>query len=148
MFDGTYGEENYVCELGGVRHDELSLGRPVPEELRLILLGQKLDHPTLPLSAPPVDDLSHLTTENPKTRISLPPGHRLTRALRFLLPLKWYRSRIEPMVADMHEEYFEALRAGDLRHAQWIEARAYIYTLQTLLKELVDSIGRLLRLGK
>ena len=57
MFDGTYGEENDVCELGGVRHDELSLGRPVPEELRLILLGQKLDHPTLPLSAPPVDDL-------------------------------------------------------------------------------------------
>ncbi|MGH7869612.1 MAG: hypothetical protein ACREP9_18785, partial [Candidatus Dormibacteraceae bacterium] len=162
MPDGLYGEGDYGSEFDESRHDELSLGRPVPDDLRQIMeLQRRLAPPStllsdqLPLLAPDASlrakaSLRFRVTGNltasrgPKSLIELPPGTHLSSVLQFLLPAKWYRTRIQPLIADMQEEYFLALKAGREGHAWFIALRGHLFAVQTLLYGVADAIRRLL----
>jgi hypothetical protein len=79
--------------------------------------------------------------------IQKPPGFSLERFLRFLVSKKSYERVYGQIIADMREEYFEALHAGEKRKARWIVVRAYVSVLTALLmllpRGLVNEIVRL-----
>jgi hypothetical protein len=75
--------------------------------------------------------------ERPR-RIALPPGMWLNRVTRFLLTREAHRRFVEPVIADMHVEYCEALAAGHLRHARWIAARAYLLVIPGYLYGFIE----------
>jgi hypothetical protein len=64
-----------------------------------------------------------------EARIQLAPGVRLARLCRFLLTLAAYKRYVEPVIADMHEEYYAALDAHEYLHAKWIAVRVWFLVI-------------------
>src|SRR5688500_14948749 len=53
------------------------------------------------------------------TTVHRPPGSRLLPVLRLIYTKAEYERVLLPLVSDMHEEYFEALRERDLARARF-----------------------------
>lgn len=162
MLDWYDDDEENGFELGQVRYDERSLGREIPPDLQHYVELQRRLHlhksaasdqlPLLPPEVPNQTEDEERSSATPddgegdtQRRILLPPGSHLNSALRFLLTPAWYRTRIYPTIADMHEEYFRDLEAGRSGHARYVVGRTYFITLTALLSGLVDLVYRLLR---
>ena len=88
------------------------------------------------------DSVEATAAERP--RIVLAPGSRLMAWLSFLLPPAWYRLRIAPTIADMHEEYYQQLNAGNQRHARWIAIRGHILVVKVLVKGTLEAVKDLI----
>lgn len=65
----------------------------------------------------------------PTRRVKLAPGCRLTAIARFLLPEALFKRYVWPTIADMQDEYIDALAASDLWHARWIVARGHLLVI-------------------
>lgn len=152
--NGTY-DDGPSGAFGSGEHDEMSLGRQVPEELRRILELQRQEvkrnrwHLGRTWPRPPtvLDDLRPNEGTPGRRRIVLPPGTRLSRSLHFVLTPAWYALRIAPTIADTQEEYYQELKAGRVGHARLIAFRGYILVAKVLVKGLLDAIKALLLLG-
>jgi hypothetical protein len=68
-----------------------------------------------------------------KRMIRLPPAHMLASAAKFLLTEMAYRRFVQPAIADMHYEYFRAIKAGETWHARWISARVWFQVVPGFL---------------
>lgn len=79
-----------------------------------------------------------------RSRIVRAPGSRLMAWLSFLLSPAWYRLRVVPTIADMHEEYYQELKAGNQPHACWIAIRGHILVAKVLVKGMVEAVKDLI----
>jgi hypothetical protein len=79
-----------------------------------------------------------------RSRIVRAPGSRLMGWLRFLLSPGWYRLRIAPTIADMHEEYYQELKTGHTCHARWIAIRGHLLVVKVLAKGVVEALKDLI----
>jgi hypothetical protein len=77
-------------------------------------------------------------------KIQLPPGHRLIEIARRFLSEGMYKRYIYPHIADMHSEYYPALKAGDLRKAKVIEIAFYFRVLWPIIKAVCSSFKTLI----
>lgn len=75
-----------------------------------------------------------------KVKIILPPGHRLNSLASMLLDKKNYKRYIYPHVADMHVEYFQALKDGDERKARFVVIMFYLRVLAPVVRAIFTSI--------
>lgn len=81
--------------------------------------------------------------------IVLPPGDTLARVTKSLLTQSAYKRYVEPVIADMQQEYLEAVAAGHERHAQLIALRVYLLIIPGWLYGLVaGKLAALLRRGR
>jgi ferric-dicitrate binding protein FerR (iron transport regulator) len=69
------------------------------------------------------------------------PGHGLARAARFLLTPNAHKRYVEPVIADMQQEYVDAVTAGRTQRARWIAQRVYLLIIPGWLYAMVA--GRL-----
>jgi hypothetical protein len=80
--------------------------------------------------------------------VVLPPGHRLAEVARFLLTRDGFKRYVAPVIADMQEEYIEAIAAGHEGHALWIAIRGHLLVFPNWLYALiVGKLAALLRRG-
>ena len=56
-------------------------------------------------------------------RIHRPPGAKMLALIEFFCSKKTYGKVFEPIIADLHEEYFEALDKQQHWKARWIRIR-------------------------
>ncbi|NOX72352.1 MAG: hypothetical protein GXP03_01565 [Alphaproteobacteria bacterium] len=68
-------------------------------------------------------NLKNIKPDNHNLGLVAVPGARIARVLKFLLPKKAYEEIFAQAIADMREEYFEALAANNPRRAKWIRFR-------------------------
>ena len=81
--------------------------------------------------------------------IILPPGYTLNSLARFLLTNAAYSKRVRPLIADMQNDYIQAIAAGHEWHARWIRARVWLLLIPAWLYTLVgDKLTGLLRPGR
>ena len=73
------------------------------------------------------EKISHAYFDDKK--IIRPPGDKLFNILEFLYTKKNFERIFEPMIADMQEEYFEALSAKRIWKTRWIHLRGIISLL-------------------
>lgn len=59
------------------------------------------------------------------SRLSIPPGSTLNGFARWLFSPRTYDHVLQPVLADLQAEYFEALREGRPYKAKWVRARGY-----------------------
>ena len=69
------------------------------------------------------------------------PGRMLVYAAKFLLTPIACKRYVEPVIADMQQEYAEAVAAGRPQHARWIALRVYLLVMPGWLYALIA--GRL-----
>jgi hypothetical protein len=74
---------------------------------------------------------------NAANRIIAPPGHTLISIARFVLTASSYKKYVQPVIADMHHEYFAALAQGDMWHARWISARVWLQVLPGFIYAMI-----------
>jgi hypothetical protein len=79
-------------------------------------------------------------------QIILPPGYTLACLGRFFLTRKAFRQYVQPVIADMQEEYIVATKAGDPWHARWIILRGHLLVVPGWLYAFVG--GRLAALWR
>lgn len=81
-------------------------------------------------------------------RVRLPPGHRLAVVAEFLLTRGAFKRYVAPVIADMQEEYIEAIAAGHEWHARWIAVRGHLLVIPNwLYAVIVGKLAALLRRG-
>ena len=61
--------------------------------------------------------------------IQQPPGTRLARVFRFLLPRGVYVRYVEQVISDAQVEFIDAIAAGHEWHARWIAIRVWIIVI-------------------
>jgi hypothetical protein len=97
-------------------------------------------------------DVSHeaksATVVKPISASALPvpdraPGAKLHTLARFLLTAEAYRRYVEPHLADIHLEYNNALRDGDIKGANRVVWRGYLEVIKPFAYGLVRSLFRL-----
>lgn len=86
-------------------------------------------------------------SKSEKRRIVMPPAKRLADVGRFLLTKDAYKRYVEPHVADIHHEYFEALKAGQGGRARMIVVLGYLRVLRPLLAGLVATARALWKIS-
>lgn len=80
--------------------------------------------------------------------VALPPGHKLAAAAELLLTRGAFKRYVEPVIADMQQEYIEAIAAGRERRAQWIAIRGHLLVFPNWLYALIaGQLAALLRRG-
>lgn len=72
-------------------------------------------------------EANRLQSNNASQRIVMPPGMRLSTFLQALLGFTRFRRYVAPAIADMQEEYFEALNRGDKWNARAAVVRGYVF---------------------
>lgn len=72
--------------------------------------------------------------------LELPPRLWLDWLLRRVMNPKAYRQNVEPKIADMHEQFFERLAAGDKPGAWWARIRGNYYATPKWLRLVVLQI--------
>lgn len=81
-------------------------------------------------------------------KVVLPPGYSLAKIASFLLTRGAYKRYVQPAIADMQQEYIDALAAGYVRHARWIAVRGHLLVFPNWLYGLVaGKLAALLRRG-
>jgi hypothetical protein len=81
--------------------------------------------------------------------IVTPPGFRLTAVLSFLLTRKAFARYVAPVIADMQEEYIDALHTGHAWHARWIWLRGHFLVIPGWLYAFIaGKLPGLLRRGQ
>ena len=70
------------------------------------------------------------------------PGSRVNLILQFLLPRKTYERIFAQIVADMREEYFQALNENDAPLAKWRLCQIYITVVVTLFTWFATSVWK------
>lgn len=79
------------------------------------------------------------------SRVITPPGNLSVRALRFLFSKKAFEAVFAQAVADMREEYFEALNLGHSKKARWIVVRDHIGLALTVGLYVATTMGKKVR---
>jgi Domain of unknown function (DUF4880) len=85
-------------------------------------------------------------TVSVSSKIASPPGNRLAHAAKFLLTPNAYKRYVAPVIADMQQEYADAVAAGRPHYARWIALRVYLLIVPGWLHALVA--GRLAALPR
>lgn len=76
-------------------------------------------------------------------RVLRAPGTTLMRIAEFCFSRRTFTGVLEPVVADMQHEYFEALAAGRERKAKMVLARGYAAFVEAVIVNTV--VGRIVR---
>jgi len=74
------------------------------------------------------------------SRIARAPGGRMLSFGRLILGEQRAKLMLEPHIADVHEEYFAALKAGDTRRAKLIMVRGHLSSLRILAEPFRDLL--------
>lgn len=82
--------------------------------------------------------------EERRSAIAHPPMCRAARLLRWLLPARLYVKCVEPMLADLQVDYFEAIARGQNGRAAWLILLAYTVALHQLVLVMVGGCVRAL----
>ncbi len=77
------------------------------------------------------------------TKLSLPPGTTILRISRFIYTQKTFNRIFEPTIADMREEYFEAIQNEEKLKAKWINIRGHLIFVQTMIAHAGVSVVKL-----
>jgi hypothetical protein len=77
-----------------------------------------------------------------KRAVVTPPGNLSVRALRFLFSKKAFEAVFAQAIADMREEYFEALDQGQRNKARWIVVRDHIGLALTVGLYVATTVGK------
>jgi hypothetical protein len=64
-----------------------------------------------------------------RRKVVVAPGVTLNRVTQFLLTREAHRRYVAPVIADMQEEYCEALAAGRKQHGRWIAVRGHLLVI-------------------
>jgi hypothetical protein len=93
--------------------------------------------------------ISELVAEQHR-RIVLPPGHKLSVVAGFLLTRGAFKRYVEPVIADMQQEYVDAIAAGDEWRALWIAVRGHLLIVPGWIYALIAGklLAPLLRRGR
>jgi len=75
-------------------------------------------------------------------RVVRAPGVMLHRTAKFLLTRDAHRRYVEPVIADMQHEYFEAIVAGREWSARWIALRGHVLVIPGWLFGLLAHAQR------
>lgn len=70
------------------------------------------------------------------------PGTLAVRILRFAFSKKAFDNVMSQPIADMREEYFEALAQGATIRARWIKVRDHLALILTVVAYLFASVGK------
>lgn len=73
------------------------------------------------------------------SKIVLPPGSTLANVTKFLLTRNSYKRYAEPVIADMQQEYIEAVAARHEWHARWIAIRGHLLVIPGWIYALVTG---------
>ena len=76
--------------------------------------------------------------------LHLPPGLSLSALAQFIYSRKIYDRVFQPILADMQHEYFEALKDGQQRKAQWVMWRGRLSFVMAVFAQVPVSITRLI----
>jgi len=74
--------------------------------------------------------------------VALPPASRVRGLLRFVFSQRTCDLVFDPVVADVQQEWIEAVAAGRKWHAAWVRVRGYLTLLQHAMAQLPMSFGR------
>lgn len=78
-------------------------------------------------------------------QLAMPPGMWLNRITRFLLTARAHKLYVEPSIADMHLEYYDALKRNEFWHARWIALRVWFLVVPAVIWGfLADFIAKTL----
>ena len=98
-----------------------------------------------------LDRIDAVRIKPDKIRVRKAPGSELFRMISFAAGTRATESIFKQSIADMREEYFEALAAGRQWHARWINIRGhldmaltFVAYVSTSLAKRVTSIWRIL----
>lgn len=84
---------------------------------------------------------SHIPPEGfTPEKIIRPPGDKFFEVLKFLYTKKVFERVFEPMIADMQEEYFEAMSKKNIWKMRWIHLRGVISLLIAVVYNPVVSL--------
>ncbi len=72
-----------------------------------------------------------------------PPGARLDAFSSFFFSKRTYQTVLKPYLAELQEEYFEALKEGRSRKARWVRLRGVVCFWSHVLLQLPVSATRL-----
>lgn len=70
------------------------------------------------------------------------PGSRLDAFAEFVFSRRTYEFVLQPALADLQHEYFEALSAGRTRKAQWVRLRGYVRFWSHVVAQVPVSVLR------
>lgn len=76
-------------------------------------------------------------------KIEYPPGMYVSKVLGFLFSKKVQERVFDSILADMQEEYFEALDKGYKWKMRWIHIRGIICVLTTVMSQLPVSLVKI-----
>lgn len=95
----------------------------------------------------PIMDWARAMSAPPK--VVSPPGQALARAAMSLLTANAYKRYVEPVIADMQQDYFDARAAGHIWRARWIAIRVHLLIVPGWLYAFVTGkLSALLRQGR
>ena len=81
--------------------------------------------------------------------LALPPGYRLAKIARFLLTRGAFKRYIAPTIADMQDEYVDAVASDHRWHARWIAVRGHLLVIPGWIYALIaGKLAALLRQGR
>jgi hypothetical protein len=81
--------------------------------------------------------------------IVTPPGDMLAQVAKFLLTPNAYKKYVEPVIADMQQEYIDAIAARHTWHARYIVLRGHLLVIPGWIYALVvGNLAALLRQGR
>lgn len=83
----------------------------------------------------------------PARRIELPPGVAICHFFKKLLPSRAVDEFIEPHFADLHNDYFKALAAGDTAEARKVKAYYLLKFAWVLLSALGSALRRVFKVS-
>lgn len=90
-----------------------------------------------------IERLVRASSKSLQAKVVQPPGTMLVSTLSFFYSKKKYKSLIEQAIADMREEYFEALAAGQHKKAGWIRLRGTYSVWAAVFMDVPVSLTRL-----
>ena len=80
-----------------------------------------------------------------RRRVALPPGAHLNAFASFVFRKRVYETVFRPYLAEMQEEYFEALKNGSRRKAQWVHIRGVAGFWSTVALQLPVSLAKVIK---
>lgn len=86
--------------------------------------------------------LEYVPAPSQELKIEMPPVHWLASALDFILTKGAFKRTVEPILADIYDEYYDLIKNGDERRAKWIVVRGCLLVIWgQIVRPLVALTG-------
>jgi len=86
--------------------------------------------------------LEHVPEPSIEPKIEMPPVHWLASALGFILTKGAFKRTVEPILADVYDEYYDLIQNGNEGRAKWIVVRGCLLVIWgQIVRPLVALTG-------